>query len=366
MPGLPPGLRRRLEDGYGADLGDIVLHVGPAARALCRSRVARGLAFGRHVVIAGDDPEDPSALPVIAHEVAHTVQKRHPGPAHEAAAEREACLAASVIMAGGRLRLTAPSRADRVSRWGEVGHYYTVYLVMLAAGVDEKQAASIAFYAQLPDEATELDAIPAGGNATLAPGLAWGSWEVQIGLHALSGLSQTEEFARRMKIFDEISWSLPDFLFTFGLACHPFGDCYAHQKNGVMYCAPLGHLIDGHGPDTISAATFDHYASYVTVLHGVASAKFRAKQARLPASALVQRLRGLLQASSDTAQASFIRNLAASLPGLAAPLAPYDPLEAEARPIWEVQWRYPAYFEGLPINALQRARTLAREWMAKG
>ncbi|MBR0668641.1 DUF4157 domain-containing protein [Roseomonas hellenica] len=366
MSGLPLRLRRRLEDGYHADLGDVVVHSGPIAMAACRSRMARGMAIGRHILIACDDPEDPRALPIVAHEVAHVVQKRHTGPVYEAAAEREARLAAATIVAGGRLRLTASSRPDRISHWGEVGHYYTVYLVMLAAGLSEQDAASVAFYAQLPDEALELDAIPAAGHIIAAPGLAWGSWEVQIGLHALSGLSQTTEFGRRIKIFDEISPALPDFLLTFGLACHPFGDCYAHQKNGVMYTPPLGHLFDSHGPDTITAATFDHYASYVTVLHGVAQAKFQVKQSRMRADALVQRLRRLVDIGSDAAQALYIRSLAASLPGMTAALAPYDPLASEARPFWEVHWSYPAYFQGLRVDALARARTLAREWVQKG
>ncbi|MBR0654530.1 eCIS core domain-containing protein [Plastoroseomonas arctica] len=366
MSGLPARLRRRLERGFGADFGGVSLHAGPAARAICRSRAARGLAFGDNILVACSDPEDPAALPLIAHEAAHILQKRLSGRPSERRAEAEARRAAQIIPAGGRLRIATPSDPRRVSRWGEVGHYYTVYLVMLAAGLAEKDAASVAFFAQLPDEALELDAIPAAGNIIAAPGLAMGSWEVQIGLHALSGISHREEFARRIKIFDSLSPAEPDFLLRFGLACHAFGDCYAHQKNGVMYSPPLGHLFDSHGPDTISEATFGHYTSYVTVLHGVACTKFRTKQVRMPAEMLLKQLRGLLGIASDAAQARFIRTLAEGLPGLASALSPYDPLAAEARPIWEVQWVYPAYFQSLPADVLARSRALAREWMARG
>jgi len=49
----------------------------------------------------------------------------------------------------------------------EAGHYYTVYYVGLAAGLREEFAFKTAFYAQLPDELSELDAVEVAINNTI-------------------------------------------------------------------------------------------------------------------------------------------------------------------------------------------------------
>ena len=48
-------------------------------------------------------------------------------------------------------------RRDPTGQYGEAGHYYTVYVVALAAGFDPKTARTMAILAQVPDEILELD-----------------------------------------------------------------------------------------------------------------------------------------------------------------------------------------------------------------
>ncbi|MFT8243175.1 DUF4157 domain-containing protein [Roseomonas sp. BN140053] len=364
-------MRAILEHGFGEDLGNVVLHTGPAAVAACGAIRARGFAIGRHAVVACDDPADPAAGPVIAHEVAHLLQKRRPGPRDEAGAEREARRAARIVMAGGMVVLRTASDPAAVSCWGEVGHYYTVYVTMLAAGLPGTDAASIAFYAQLPDEAAELDAFEAAAvrltTATFLGGPIGGAVQyykdckpIQQGLHALTGLPVPEEYARRLKIMDALSPASPDFLFDFGLACHPYGDTYAHRKNGRMYSSPVGHALDKHEPDMVSEKTWSAYANYVTTLHGIAATKYSKASARLAADTLVKRLQPLVKLASQQAQAIKIREVAS---GFGPPLVDYDPLAADARPIFQVAWTYPGHFKNRPIaDMLSRARRLAREW----
>jgi hypothetical protein len=49
--------------------------------------------------------------------------------------------------------------------YGEAGHFYTVSLVGLAVGFDDATAFRTAFFAQMPDEARELDATATGIEA---------------------------------------------------------------------------------------------------------------------------------------------------------------------------------------------------------
>jgi hypothetical protein len=107
---------------------------------------------------------------VLAHEAVHVAQKRlrRPSRVREAATsrhvqrvEQEADRASDAILQGVRSRCTVADAARRVAFWGEVGHYYTTYYVMLMAGVPADAAYTRAFFCQLPDEVLEFDAVAA-------------------------------------------------------------------------------------------------------------------------------------------------------------------------------------------------------------
>ncbi len=75
---LAADVRERLETGFGADLGAVRVHEGPAAARLAQGHGARAFAYGHHVVLGpGESSRD---LALMAHEVAHVLQQR--GAAH--------------------------------------------------------------------------------------------------------------------------------------------------------------------------------------------------------------------------------------------------------------------------------------------
>ncbi|MDN3689781.1 SpvB/TcaC N-terminal domain-containing protein [Cyclobacterium jeungdonense] len=209
---------------------------------------------------------------------------------------------------------------DPTGMYGEAGHFYTVYYVSLAAGFDHDTAFRNAFYAQLPDEVEELDAvsvqrdlveasvnplIQADSLLERASSMLWdaqrafiyessgGQYDVgpsspgeremefarltnrrdniQRGLHVLTGESSAAE--RRFRS-SEVGRLTPGTL-EFGLNLHAFGDSYAHSQidhPGTLYetgwghAAELANLRDGHAPDIIPNRRA-LYQEYVTSLY---------------------------------------------------------------------------------------------------
>lgn len=73
VSGLAGGLRTRLEDSLGADLGKVQVHTGPTAHGLARQLGARAFTHGQHIWLgARERPED---LGLMAHEVTHVLQQ---------------------------------------------------------------------------------------------------------------------------------------------------------------------------------------------------------------------------------------------------------------------------------------------------
>jgi RHS repeat-associated protein len=209
---------------------------------------------------------------------------------------------------------------DPTGMYGEAGHFYTVYYVSLAAGFDHETAFRNAFYAQLPDEVEELDAVsvqkdvvaananPISQVDSLLEGASSYLWDaqrailheasggqydpgpsspgdqqlefahlsarrdnIQKGLHVLTGESSAAE--RRFRS-SEVSRQTPGTL-EFGLNLHAFGDSYAHSQidnPGTLYETGWGHaaellnLRDGHAPDIIPNRRA-LYQEYVTNLY---------------------------------------------------------------------------------------------------
>ncbi len=109
---LNPGLAQKAEKSLGQSVGDVRVHSGPAAQQANAEMGSRAFAVGRDVVLGSG--VDNSANPVLAHEVAHTVQQKgqRPGMAlkarepSSAGHELEADHAANDILAGRPARVT--------------------------------------------------------------------------------------------------------------------------------------------------------------------------------------------------------------------------------------------------------------------
>lgn len=209
---------------------------------------------------------------------------------------------------------------DPTGMYGEAGHFYTVYYVSLAAGFDEETAFRNAFYAQLPDEVEELDAVSVQSDVVLSnanpinqadsllestatmigeasralvyqasggrydPGpagigdqnmefarLSIRRDNIQKGLHVLTGESSASERAFRS---DEVGRLTPGSL-EFGLNLHAFGDSYAHSQiddpdtlyeTGWGHASELWNFRSGHSPDIIPNRRA-LYNEYVTNLY---------------------------------------------------------------------------------------------------
>ena len=272
------------------------------ASRLCESLGTSGVALEGRVFLA---PEADAR--VLRHELAHVAQQRlWRGRAVPAAwTEAEAHAVAAGLLPRARLPLD-----PRIpSCWEEVGHYYTVYYVLFAIGVRDDLARRIAFYAQMPDEISDLDAVRAGyslpgatvtgvpgwvhehtigaleegyvwlnnGFAQMIPGGYGGGYmirreqprqfvdfsrglDVQQGLHALTGAACEVETARRTTILQGID-PLASTM-EFGLAVHAFGDSYAHRAaDGATMFPP----ISGHAPDSVAAR--GERATHVPEMH---------------------------------------------------------------------------------------------------
>ncbi len=162
------------------------------------------------------------------------------------ALELEATIATDVIARGRPYSPVLSDRSEQPRWWGVAGHYYTVYLTSVAAGLDPAISFRNALFAQMPDPVDELDATAAGprplvaalgaaGNSMatgLGPGAGLGSQPfspqlpssddivVQRGLHALTGNNAKDEQTVRCARFK----GLPMGDVAFGLALHAFGD----------------------------------------------------------------------------------------------------------------------------------------------
>jgi phage-related protein len=87
-PGRPlePGVRRRLEEGFGRPLDHVRIHAAPHERQVARSQRARAFAHRHHIWLGPH--ESPSDVALLAHEVTHVAQQGYapPQPAGAAAA----------------------------------------------------------------------------------------------------------------------------------------------------------------------------------------------------------------------------------------------------------------------------------------
>jgi Domain of unknown function (DUF4157) len=128
-PGLPLDAETRgaLEPRFGHNFGDVRVHSGGEAARAARNLEARAFAVGQDVVLGDVDTSTPEGFEILTHELAHTVQNAHYGPAKEMklsgvgdAAETSAQAAASTALSGGSNAGAIASRAiptGAVSLW---------------------------------------------------------------------------------------------------------------------------------------------------------------------------------------------------------------------------------------------------------
>jgi hypothetical protein len=313
--------RALMEHCFETKLDHVRLHFSEASGEANRAFGSLAFAVDGHICLL---PEFETSggeayTRVLAHEIAHVIQKklgigdRRDRGASARVLEREAERAAAQVLCGERVLRLTPDGSKAPRCWDIEGHYYTILWVALEAGLSLKDACRVAFFAQFPDQVKELDAIPEGfhwverygeftalntmmgeywvyeklsalseqafGSSKAAPWIReyWENqmlevvehcqhnWEIQAGLHSLTGRDAEEETTKRKNILDHIKQ--PD-TFEFGLAVHAYGDSFAHRvacNPPVMYAAPLGHALKGHAADMINRRRSD-YSRYAFAL----------------------------------------------------------------------------------------------------
>jgi uncharacterized protein DUF4157/uncharacterized protein DUF6765 len=321
--------RAQLEDHFQADLSTVRVHTGEEACRL-NSRL------GTWAVTLGEDifvlkplyaPDHLWGKFLLAHEVAHVLQKRlHRISPHRQAdskgrllsrLEQEANDAARSLILGKRCNALSPDSDNCGRAFGPVGHYYTVYFVCLAAGLSPSAASELAYYAQIADQISEIDAtaVIKEWSATYwkkmqedsEPWLgqhikghtpkrshldAWLKRYVerdtilmmqcpadfvaivQRGLHCLTGGLSFDEASYRSKRLEAGNIGEP---VSYGLAIHAFGDSFAHRVRGDerhLYLTGAGHAVEAL--QTPFGSLYEYWGTGdVTVAHCVDNISFR-------------------------------------------------------------------------------------------
>ena len=412
---LPAPVRDRLEHTFQTRLGGVAVRLadGPAA----------GVARNETVTLAERHyrPDTAAGLWLLAHEFAHVVQGRLPGPP-ATGVEVEASAAGLAVLAGRPFACRRAADPGRPHPWGMAGHYYTSYLVMLAAGADPADAALMAQYCQLPDEVADLDATELGTQyakwflgdraGSLAEEYGYSEmlrgaydldsrnrinrlmaesrrqrrqqnqavWEatmvVQAGLHALTGAPAEAETAYRAGVLHAAAF--PSL--TFGVGLHAYGDSFAHRTladGGSMYAGPRGHLFDWHAPDELPSRP-DLYQRYVRELYGLVTGKLNRPPVRTYEQ-LAHMLRGVDRASTPgtrtvvsragvfqvpaqipRTEAEQIADLRAAAAAMGRPMNDYRPVEEVVS--WDQYRASGTRRAALNGTILQQTLGLGRSW----
>jgi len=151
---------------------------------------------------------------------------------------------------------------DPDGRYAEAGHYYTTLIVAEAVGFSARDAMTLAFFSQLPDEVDEFDAIELRKGDLFGGELGESIGVLQPFLHALlsSGISETETNLTRKALLNS-----RDDLQAAGLLIHRLGDTFSHRQindERYLYSTGNGHGGDGAEPDIIQRRP-ELYQEYV-------------------------------------------------------------------------------------------------------
>jgi hypothetical protein len=125
--------RTLMESRFGESFSDVRVHAGERAAEAAGEADARAFTIGEDIVFADGQfaPDTADGQWLLAHELAHVVQQRHPGGAFDGAreTEREAHSAASDVVTGGAATVKSSAPAGVVQRqpdedvWTEVPTY---------------------------------------------------------------------------------------------------------------------------------------------------------------------------------------------------------------------------------------------------
>ena len=331
-----------MQSCFSANFRNVRLHRTLASDSANRAIGSFAFTIHEHIGLRAGLDESHGALfnYVLAHELAHVLQKRLPNTSNGRsfgktvfALEKEAEWAASRAVAGLPVSVCLSDTAEAPRFWGPAGHYYTVYLCSIWAKCSIDQASKNAFYAQMPDQVEELDATAVGEDYFArsfgrsgplrdpSPDYAdpdgmpqmFNDLAVQKGLHALTGANAREETTKRREILENLQ---PGF--AFALALHAFGDSFAHRKADndecEMYSPPLGHAAerlsfgDPYAPDYVDRQEL--YLNYGQQMFDILCAKF----SKLPKDAKEQRRQKLKQKLLEVAKAQEKRDRKEKLP----------------------------------------------------
>lgn len=159
------------------------------------------------------------------------------------------------------------------------GHFNTVEMVAVLAGIEKKRALRLSCYAQAPDDIKRYNAVPVAFWGVAAPTYRK---EIMNGLHSLHGGDETAIFRRRDILGRMIVISLQDpgnDLET-GFLIHAYGDSFAHVHHVALsepervraYGPAVGHGFALHDPDEIlKGDNAIKYTAYTTALFDLLS-----------------------------------------------------------------------------------------------
>jgi len=280
------------------------------------------------------------------------------------------------------LRLRDPS-----GKYGEAGHYYTVFVIALAAGFDAKTARTMANLAQAPDEIAELDAVVAGGKATLdddhvrfnlqnnqdvsvldlvqAHRSMGHAERIEAGLHSLTGRNTEDERAWRGRT---LAAAKPGSL-EHGLALHAFGDSFTHSytpelgltddpgPNGwqTQFDPPVGHGGFGTRPDQIAERP-NIYRRYVTSLFDILNKQAPAGAKKLDPKELDSLISAVASKTTEDEQIAVLREFAKTKLGV--DLGDFRPEKHDKEQAKDLS-NVPEDIKNLDIN---RAEEIGRHW----
>ena len=225
------------------------------------------------------DDSTGAGVAVVAHELAHILQKRRgiasQTPTAPAQLEAEAHAASLAFLAGEPCPPLSPDPLPTPRAWGPAGHFFSVYMVARHADLSDDDAEHLAFYAQMPDQVSDFDAYTKGtqwARTSVIPdtfGIRDGLLgfndrlhggrhkasdgddfdgrinQIQAGLHCLGGRDAEGESRRRLNTLR----NLPNdqyLTYAFGLGLHALGDSFAHRDGtGLTFMGPIGHAFAG-------------------------------------------------------------------------------------------------------------------------
>jgi RHS repeat-associated protein len=152
---------------------------------------------------------------------------------------------------------------DPTGLYNEAGHFFTVYLVALAAGKRPSEAFRLAYYSQLPDQVGMMEAVTAAKRDNNLFGKL-----VFDCIHSLHGGNAEASEIRRTQLRDFLRNNYRSInAWQKGILLHALGDAYAHTDgNNEAWAWRRGHFWAGHQPDWISSDP-NKYRDYVRSLY---------------------------------------------------------------------------------------------------